>query len=122
MKNKIIYWLIIVGLALWVILIIVSLFNAVNKAEARMVETIQAQQIKPRPEISNAVDTIITQPQSSGSKSGTIIKVKQTYNILKLGDTGEYVKIFQRIVGAKVDGIYGLKTLESWLSYEKTLK
>ena len=110
----------LVILAIVVILLgIVLLIN--KKAEAKMIQSVQGQPVKPRPEMSNAVDTL-SQPESSGSKSGTIIKVKQTYNILKLGDTGEYVKIFQRIIGAKVDGIFGEETWNTWLDYQLTIK
>lgn len=44
------------------------------------------------------------------------------YRILKLGDTGEDVKIFQKLVGAKVDGVFGEETWAKWNVYKLNLK
>jgi hypothetical protein len=56
-----------------------------------------------------------------------ITKPQYVWDVIKFGDKGENVKVFQMVLnnhGAKlkVDGIYGLKTHTAWLNYEKLIK
>ena len=116
MKNKITDWLIIVGLVLWIFALILSVFGMCNKAEAKMIQSVQGQPVKPRPEMNNAVD-ILSQPESSGSKSGSWVAPKGN----RVG-TAEEWKAFQRIVGAKETGVFDWQTYQAVIKYNQLNK
>lgn len=53
------------------------------------------------------------------NRSGREIGVKTFFKTIRFGSTGEYVRILQRRLGIKDDGIFGAQTKKSVIEYQK---